>query len=77
MEDDLNFFQNERRPHFSKVEDDINFFKMEDDQKKLKLEGDLIFFQNGRRHIPFSIWKIRQPKTMKIKTIVVAPLRVT
>ena len=36
MEDDLNFFQNGRRPYFSKVEDDLNFFKMEDDKKKLK-----------------------------------------
>ena len=39
MEDDLFFFQNGRRPNFSKVEDDLNFFKMED---------DLNFFQNGR-----------------------------
>ena len=76
-----------RRPNFSKVEDDLNFFKMEDDQNKIKMEDNLIFFQNGRRHNSFSIWKtterrptffqIRQPKTIKIKTIVVAPLRLT
>ena len=41
MEDDLNFFENGRRPQF--------FLKMEDDLKFLKMEDNLNYFENGRR----------------------------
>ena len=52
MEDDLNFFERERRPHFFlkiedylnvflKIEDDIIFWKKEDDLNFWKTEGDL------------------------------------
>ena len=57
------------------MEDDLNFLKMED---------DLNFFGYGRQ--PYVICqqktqknykKIMQPETLKIKSMVVAPLRVT
>ena len=68
MEDDLNIFENGRRPQL--------IFLMED---------DLNFFENGRRPNFFLskerfkkiLEKIMQPETLKIKTMVVAPLRVT
>ena len=47
------------------MEENLNFFKIED---------DLNLFENGRRP---TFFQIRQPKTIKINTIVVAPLRVT
>ena len=54
------------------MEDDLNFLKMED---------NLIFFENGRFRFFLTaeeiIKKIMQPETLKIKTVVVAPLRVT
>ena len=57
MEEDLNIFENGRRPKF---------------------------FENGRQHYFLNlkdlekfIEKIMEPETLKIKTIVVAPLRVT
>jgi hypothetical protein len=34
MEDDLNIFENGRRPLFFLKEDDLNFFENEDDLKK-------------------------------------------
>ena len=77
MEDDLNLL---------KMEDDLNFFKwkttsillkMEDDHNFSKMECRLISFENGR-HPQFFVNKIiMQPETFKIKTMVVAPLRVT
>ena len=62
MEDDIIFKKNGRQ---------LNFFNMED---------DLNFFLNGRRpqfFLKMEDNKIMQPKTFKIKTIVLAPLRVT
>ena len=48
MEDDLNVFENGRRPQFLKMENDLNFFKNED---------DLTIFKNGRRPYYFQKWK--------------------
>ena len=42
MEDDLNIFENGRRPQL--------FLKMEDDQKKLINGRQPIFLENGRQH---------------------------
>ena len=64
MEDDLNFFENGRQPHFFQMEDNLNLIQIEDDLNNLV---------NGRQ--PQKI--IIQPKTIQIKTMVVAPLRVT
>ena len=73
MEDDLIFekckktlifFETGRQPQF--------FFKLEDDLNIL-LNLTTSIDSNGRQ----SRKKIIQPKTIKIKTMVVAPLRVT
>ena len=52
---------------------------MEDDLNILKMEDDLNFFENGRQ--PYFCYQQNygkmQPETLKIKTMVVAPLRVT
>jgi hypothetical protein len=40
MEDDINIFENERRPKCLKMDDDLNFLTMED---------YLNFFETGRR----------------------------
>ena len=63
-----------------KMEDEIRkttsiFLKMEDDLNILKMEADPILFENGRQ--PYFCCGKMQPKTLKIKTMVVAPLRVT
>jgi hypothetical protein len=43
MEDDLNMFENQRRPPFCfEMLDDLNFLKMEDDSIFLKMEDCLI-----------------------------------
>ena len=73
MEDDLDFFKckttiifsNERQPQF--------FFPMEDDFNLIQMEYDLNILANGRQPQK----KIMQLKTIKFKTMVVAPLRVT
>ena len=88
MEDDLKFIENGRRPHFFrngrqpkfvgkykmtsiflKMEDDLNYFsKMKTTSHFSKMEDSLIFFR----------WKKKNnQKQSKVKTIVVAPLRVT
>jgi hypothetical protein len=57
------------------MEDDLNIFlNGRRPKKKLKIEVDLNLLENGRR--PHLI-KIMLPETLKIKTMVVAPLRVT
>jgi hypothetical protein len=48
-------------------------FQMEDNFNFFQIEEDLKIFANGRQPQK----KIMQPKTIKIKTMVVAPLRVT
>ena len=50
------------------MEDDLNFLKMED---------DLDLFDNGLFQRKDDLKKIIQPKTIKIKTMVLATLRVT
>ena len=46
MEDELNFFENGRQPHFNlKIEDNLNFRIMEDDLHFFKLKDDLIFWK--------------------------------
>ena len=45
MEDDLNIFENGRRPQFLKMEDDLNFLKMEDNLNFLKMEEALNFLK--------------------------------
>ena len=54
-------------------EDDLNSFKIEEDLNSFKIEDNLNSLKNGIR----SRCQIRQPITIKIKTMVVAPLRVT
>ena len=56
------------------MEDDLNFLKKEDDLNVLKMEDDLIFLSNK---ILKNYRKKMQPETLKIKKMVVAPLRVT
>ena len=90
MEDDLNFLENGRRPQFfGKWKTTSNKIMQPKTSKSktvifLKMEDDLNFLENGRRPYFFGqrktqqiIKKIRQPETLKIKTMVVAPLRVT
>ena len=68
MKDDLNFKENGRRPNlFLKMEDKLNYF--ENGRRSQ-------FFENGRR-LHKKNKKIMQPQTFQIKTMVVAPLRVT
>ena len=60
MEDNLNIFENRRRPLFFQIGDNLNLIPME-------------YYLNMRQHK----MKIIQPKTIKIKTMVVAPFQVT
>ena len=60
-----------------KIEDDLIFFEMEDDLNFLGNGRRPYFFLNGRRPHYFVNKIIKQPKTFKIETMVVAPLRVT
>ena len=56
-------FENGRRP---------KFFENEDDSNPIQIENDLNIIANGRQYQKITL----QPKTFKIKTMVVAPLRV-
>ena len=84
MEEYLNLFENGRRPKFfSPMQDDLNLFlqmkdnlifcQMDDNLNLIQMEYDLNSLANGRQPKK----KIMQPKTINIKTMVVAPLRVT
>ena len=64
MEDDLNIFENERRPQFFQLKDDLNFvlvnlrkliFGMQHcfNLTRLNMEDDLNLFENGRQPIFF------------------------
>ena len=64
MEDDLNIFQ---------MIDNLIFFQIDDNLNLIQMEYNLNVLANGRQPKK----KIMQPKTIKIKTMVVAPLRVT
>ena len=87
MEDDLNFFENRRRPQIFKNERRPQFFfKWKTTTIFLKKEDDLNFFENGRQPQFFlkmedDLKKIIHQKTIKIKAknkpMVVAPLRIT
>jgi hypothetical protein len=77
MEDDLNFFENGRRPQFLEMEDNLNFLEMEYNLNFLGKWKTTLIFLNGRRPHYFVNKIIKQPKTFKIETMVVAPLRVT
>ena len=71
MEDDLNFFENGRRPHFWEIKNDLKYFQMEvnlnilvngrqpfSKQTRRNIEDDLNFFENGRQpHIFFIFFK--------------------
>ena len=71
MEDDLNFFRNGRRPKFfGKLKTTSIFGEMEDD---LNFFENLIFWENISFLMKDNIKKVIQPKTIKIKTMVVAP----
>ena len=48
MEDDLNFFENGRKPHFFLMEDNLNFFENGRQPH---------FFENGRRPQLLGEWK--------------------
>jgi hypothetical protein len=82
MEDNLNLFLNGRRPHFfGLMEDDFiifvtgrrpESFQMEDNHNILVNGDNLNFIQ-----MEADLKQIMQPKTIKMKTMVVAPLRVT
>ena len=72
MEDNLNILENVRKPQFLSNGRQPQFFQME----------DYLNFLNGRRpqnscKAKTTSTKIIQPKTIEIKTMVVAPLRVT
>jgi hypothetical protein len=83
MEDNLNFCLNGRQPHFFlnerqhrfifQIEDDFNILMNEDNLNLIQMEDYLNILANGRQPQK----KIMQPKTIKIETMVVAPLRVT
>ena len=55
------------------MQEDLNSIQMKDDLIFFQTEYDLNILANGRQPKK----KIMQPKTIKIKTMVVAPLRVT
>ena len=63
MEDDLFFFVNGRRPESYQMKDNHNILVNGDNLNFIQMEDDLK--------------KIMQSKTIKIKTMVVAPLWVT
>ena len=73
MEDDLNCFQMQEDLNFFQMKDDLIFFQIDDNLNLIKIEYDLNILVNERQPKK----KIMQPKTIKIKTMVVAPLRVT
>ena len=64
MEDNRNYFQ---------IEDNLRFFQIEDDINVFQMKGHLHILENVRQPLE----KIMQPKTIKIKTRIVARLRVT
>ena len=74
MEGNLNIFENGRWPHLKKIDNDFNFFNMED---------NLNVFEKGRQPFVFNMednlnfLKIGRWPQFKIKTMVVASLRVT
>ena len=68
MEDDLNMFENGRRPQF--------FGKWKTTSLFQKLKTTSIFWEMEDR-LKKTIKKIMLPETLKIKAMVVAPLRVT
>ena len=64
MEDDLNIFL---------MEDELKFFQMEDDLNLFQMKNNLNLLANGRQ----TQKKIMRPKTIRIKRMVVAAIRVT
>ena len=74
MEEDLNILENGRQPQYFweddlklfPMQDNLNFVQMDDNLNLIQMEYNLNILANGR-----------QPKTIKIKTMVVTPLRVT
>ena len=82
MEDDLYYFQMEDNLSFFQREDDINVFQMKGHPNIFQIEDNLNLIQiKDHLHILANVRqplkKIMQPKTIKIKTRVVARLRVT
>ena len=73
MEDNLNIFENGRRPQYFSNARRPHIFQMDDNINLIQMEYDLNILANGRQPIK----KIIQPKTIKIKIMVLAPLRVT
>ena len=73
MEDDLNCFKCKMTLIVFQMKDNLIFFQMDDNLNLIQMEYDLNILANGRQPKK----KIMQPKTIKIKTMVVAPLRVT
>ena len=70
MEKDLNFIENPRISQFDlKMEDIIKYLK---NGPHFFIKKTTLFFSNGRQ-----LNKIMYPKTIKVKIMVVAPLRVT
>ena len=55
------------------MKDDLIFFQIDDNLNLIQMEYDLNILANGRQPKK----KIMQPKTIIIKTMVVAPLRLT
>jgi hypothetical protein len=55
------------------MKDYLIFFQIDDNLNLIQMEYDFNIFANGRQ----TKKKIMQPKTIKIKTMVVAPLWVT
>ena len=57
------------------MEDDLNFWEMEDDLNFWEMEDNLNFWEMGD---DLNFWKMEDnPKQLKVKAMVVAPLRVT
>ena len=74
MKDDLNCFpMQEDLNFFLQMKDNLIFCQMDDNLNLIQMEYNLNVLANGRQPKK----KIMQPKTINIKTMVVAPLRVT
>ena len=47
MEDNLNIFENRRRPQFFQKEDGLNIFQMKDDLNLIQIKDNLNILANG------------------------------
>ena len=73
MEDNLSFFQREDDINVFQMKGHPNIFQIEDNLNLIQIKDHLHILANVRQPLK----KIMQPKTIKIKTRVVARLRLT